>query len=64
MKNIKNELQHIITGDGQIGEKCLIKRTQIYLRGNEIPSFQNSKIECLKSEEKVAYFELTIFNEI
>lgn len=52
MKNTKNELQHIITGNGQIGEECLIKRSQIYLGGNEIPSVQDPKIEHLKSEEE------------
>lgn len=52
MKIIKNELQNIITGNGQKGGKCLIKKTQVYLGGNEIPSFQNPKIQYLKSEEE------------
>ena len=60
MKKIKDELQNISRRDGPIGGENLIKTWE----ENEIPSVQNSKIECLKSEEKVAYFELTIFNEI
>ena len=52
MNVIKNELQNIIIGNGQIGDECLIKKAQIYLGGNEIPSFQNSKIQPVKSEEE------------
>lgn len=52
MKIIKNELQDIITGNGKEGESCLIKKAQIHIRGNEIPGFQSSKFQHLKSEEE------------
>ena len=52
MKIVKSELQNIITGNGQTGDKCLIKKSQVYLSGNEIPSFQNPKIQPVKSEEE------------
>ena len=51
MKNIKNELQDIITGDGKTSENCLIKRLQVYLGGNEIPDHQNQQVQRLQSEE-------------
>ena len=52
MKISKDELRNIIQGNGQTGNEGLIKKTQVYLGGNEIPSFQNSKIQHLKSEEE------------
>lgn len=52
MKINKDELRNIIEGNGQIGDEGLIKRTQIYLGGNEIPSIANSKSKCVKSEEE------------
>ena len=52
MKNIKNELQNIITGNGSTSGECLIKKAQIYLAGNEIPSFQNKEFKLVKSEEE------------
>jgi len=42
MKSGKNELQNIITGNGQISDGCLIKKSQIFLGGNEIPDFSES----------------------
>lgn len=52
MKSSKNELQNIITGNGQISDGCLIKKSQIFLGGNEIPDFQNQEIKYFKSEEE------------
>lgn len=52
MKKIKDELQDIIRGNGQISGECLIKKTQIFLGGNEIPSVRNQEIKHLKSEEE------------
>lgn len=52
MKIIKSELQNIITGNGQTSGKCLIKKAQVYLGGNEIPSFQDPEIKRFKSEEE------------
>ena len=52
MNAIKDELQNIITGNGRSGENCLIKKTQIYLGGNEIPGFKNSQFKHLKSQEE------------
>ncbi len=52
MKISKDELRNIIQGNGQTGNEGLIKKTQVYLGGDEIPSFQNSKIQHLKSEEE------------
>ena len=64
MKNAKNELQNIITGNGQIGHQSLIKRAQIYLGGNEIPSLGNSKIERLKSEEERSLLDFISENKL
>ncbi|MEC5157567.1 hypothetical protein [Chryseobacterium sp. MP_3.2] len=45
MKTIKSELQNIITGNGKTGDKCLIKKAQVYLRVNEIPGVKNPKFQ-------------------
>lgn len=62
MKIFKSELQNIITGNGQIGDKCLIKKSQVYLGGNEIPSVKNSKIQHLKSEEERSLIQFIELN--
>ena len=51
MKNIKNELQNIITGNGQIGDKNLIKTIQDVLRRNEESIQISSQNKLVKSEE-------------
>lgn len=51
MKIVKCELQNIIKGNGETGDKCLIKKSQVYLGGNEIPSVKNAKMQYLKSKE-------------
>ena len=62
MKIFKSELQNIITGNGQIGDKCLIKKSQVYLGGNEIPSVKNPKIQYLKSEEEGSLIQFIELN--
>lgn len=52
MKINKDELRNIIEGNGQFGAESLIKKTQVYLGGNEVPSFQDRKCKRLKSEEE------------
>lgn len=53
MKNIKNELQNIITGNGQTGDKNLIKTVQNILRRNEKSIKISSQKKFIKSEEEV-----------
>ena len=53
MKNIKNELQNIITGNGQIGDKNLIKTIQDILRRNEKSIQISSQNKLVKSEEEI-----------
>lgn len=53
MKNIKNELQNIITGNGQIGDKNLIKTIQDVLRRNEKSIQISSQNKLVKSEEEI-----------
>ena len=53
MKNIKNELQNIITGNGQIGDKNLIKTIQDVLRRNEKSIQISSQNQLVKSEEEI-----------
>lgn len=53
MKNIKNELQNIITGNGQIGNKNLIKTIQDVLRRNEESIQISSQNKLVKSEEEI-----------
>ena len=53
MKNIENELQNIITGNGQIGDKNLIKTIQDVLRRNEESIQISSQNKLVKSEEEI-----------
>ena len=53
MKNIKNELQNIITGNGQIGDKNLIKTIQDVLRRNEKSIQISSQNKLVKTEEEI-----------
>ena len=53
MKNIKNELQYIIAGNGQIGDKNLIKTIQDVLRRNEKSIQISSQNKLVKSEEEI-----------
>ncbi|WP_313600539.1 putative polyvalent protein kinase domain-containing protein [Epilithonimonas vandammei] len=53
MKNIKNELQNIITGNGQIGDKNHIKTIQDVLRRNEKSIQISSQNKLVKSEEEI-----------
>ncbi|AYL97415.1 hypothetical protein [Mucilaginibacter celer] len=54
MKNIKDELQHIILGDEPIGRASQLKKTQSFLRANAGTSFKAEKQQQLKSEETTA----------
>jgi len=52
MKNIKNELQNIIFGDGPIGSSSKLKQVQHFLRENAISSQGIEKQEYSKGEEE------------
>ncbi|MDQ0638847.1 hypothetical protein QF042_002412 [Pedobacter sp. W3I1] len=53
MKNIKDELQNIINGDGSIGPTSKLEKVQNFLRTNEKASFRTEKQKYLKSEETI-----------
>ena len=52
MKNIKDELQNIILGDGPIGSSSKLKQVQHFLRKNAHPSEGIEKQEYFKGEEE------------
>jgi hypothetical protein len=51
MKNIKDELQHIILGHEPTGQASQLKKTQRFLRSNAETSFAAKKQQRFKSEE-------------
>lgn len=51
MKNIKDELQYIIFGDGPAGQTNQLKKVQVFLRGHAETSFATQKQQHFKSEE-------------
>lgn len=53
MENIKDELQNIIIGDGQVGSSSKLKQVQNFLRRNACPSKRSKEQKYLKSEEKI-----------
>lgn len=53
MKNIKDELQNIIIGDGSLGSTSQLKEVQNFLRRNEKASIRSKKQKYLKSEETI-----------
>jgi hypothetical protein len=57
MKNIKDEPQHIIPGDGSAGQTDDLKKTQAFLRANATASFSIKKQQLLKSEEEATLTE-------
>lgn len=54
MKNIKDELQHIILGDEPSGPGSALKKTQTFLRGYAETGFDPQKQQYLKSKETEA----------
>ncbi len=52
MKHIKDELQSIIIGNGQDGDKSQLKKIHYLLRGNAQPSFRSKEQKHLKSDEE------------
>ena len=52
MKNLKNELQNLITGNGKESDGNLIKEIQVYLSGNEKSNHSTEEKKHLKSEEE------------
>lgn len=64
MKKIKDELQNIIAGNGQTGFEGLIKKAQIHLGGNEIPSSESENIKHLQSEEEKRLIEFIESNNL
>jgi hypothetical protein len=53
MKNIKDELQNTILGDGEAGSKNRLKKVQIFLRRYAEASSSTQKQQHFKSEETV-----------
>lgn len=51
MKNIKDELQHIILGHEQAGQASQLEKTQHFLRSNAETSLATEKQQRFKSEE-------------
>ena len=51
MKDIKDELQHIILGDGPPGQTDYLKKTQVFLRRHAETNFAAQKQQRFKSEE-------------
>lgn len=51
MKNIKDELQHIILGDGPAGETNKLKKIQSFLRGYAEASFAPEKQQQFQGKE-------------
>jgi hypothetical protein len=51
MKNIKDELQHIIRGNERTGQASQLKKIQRFLRSNAETSFATEIQQRLKSEE-------------
>jgi hypothetical protein len=51
MKNIKDELQHIILGDEQVGGTSQLKKTQTFLRRHAETGSSAQKQERFKGEE-------------
>ncbi len=57
MKNIKDELQNIIIGDGQTGNASQLKKTQNFLRRNAQTGIRTEKQKPIKSEEEIRLIE-------
>lgn len=51
MKDIKDELQHIILGDGPPGKTDNLKKVQVFLRGHEETSVTTEKKQHFKDKE-------------
>ena len=49
MKNIKDELQNIIIGDGSLGSTSQLKEVQNFLRRNAQPGPESKEQKYLKS---------------
>lgn len=60
MKNIKDELQNIITGNGQVGQSSQLKKIQNFLRGNADAGSKPEKQKHLKSEEESLLIDYAI----
>lgn len=54
MKNVKDELQHIILGHEPTGQASQLKKVQCFLRSNAKTSFATEKQQRFKSEETAA----------
>jgi hypothetical protein len=54
MKNIKDELQHIILGHEPAGQASQLKKIQRFLRSDAETSFASEKQQRFKSEETAA----------
>ncbi len=57
MNNIKDELQHIIIGNGQVGDTSQLKKTQNFLRRNAETIAGTPQQKPLKSEEEIRLIE-------
>jgi len=52
MLEIKNELQRIILGNGQIGNTDKLKTVQNFLRGNEKIGYGSQRKKFIRKEEE------------
>ena len=50
MENVKDELQNIIIGDGQVGSSSKLKQVQNFLRRNACSGERSKEQKYLKSE--------------
>lgn len=64
MKNIKDELQNIIIGDGSVGPTSKLEKVQNFLRTNEKASFRTEKQKYLKSEEAICLTDFAFKEEL
>ena len=60
MKQIKDELQSIISGNGQNGQSSQLKKIHNFLRGNAQASSELEKQKHLKSEEESFLIDFAI----
>ena len=59
MKNIKDELQHIIFSNEPFGQRDNLKKTQNFLRGYAETGYASEKQQFLKSEETLALIKFS-----
>lgn len=53
MKNLKNELQNLIFGNGSVGTESKLKKTQDFLRRNAKSGIDAEKFKSVKKQEEI-----------